>query len=160
MPKIGSTAWRISMTGLAVAIPTFFLSTKLSQHLFSSETYVDDALLAMVVAAITIAFLCQKELRKRAVAEQRLRAFRATMVTVHDILGNFLNCMQLIRLDAEESLPHESIQLFDQVIADVQTHLKALSDLDILEERQMAIGMGIDYRVPSSPTFTVAKVDA
>jgi len=41
------------------------------------------------------------------IQRQRLRVFKATMTTVHDIVNNFLNSLQLIRLEAEGRLPAE-----------------------------------------------------
>jgi PAS domain S-box-containing protein len=97
--------------------------------------------------------------RKRAEAEmrrlndeierQRLRVFRATMTTVHDIVNNLLNSLQLIRMEAEGRLPAEMLTQFDRLIAEAVSKLRTLSDLKTVNEKGMEIGFGIDY--PDSP---------
>jgi PAS domain S-box-containing protein len=86
--------------------------------------------------------------RKRADAEiqrQRLRVFRATMTTVHDIVNNLLNSLQFIRLESEGRLPPELLTLFDGMIQDASLKLAALGDLQTVNEKNMVIGVGIDY---------------
>jgi PAS domain S-box-containing protein len=106
-----------------------------------------------VVAASTIARDITE--RKRADGEvlrlndeiqrQRMRIFKATMTTVHDIVNNLLNNLQLIRLEAEDRLPTESLVLFDEMIADAARKLRTLGDLQTVKEKEMDIGLAIDY---------------
>ena len=77
---------------------------------------------------------------------QRLKTFRATMTTVHDIVNNFLANMQLIRLEAEGRLSDETLTLFDRLIQDTATELKVLGDLQTIREKEMVIGRGIEYQ--------------
>ena len=85
------------------------------------------------------------------VEAQRLRVFRATMTTVHDLVNNFLASMQLIRLEAEEVLPQETLELFDRLIDDTATELRLLGDLQVVREKEMAVGLGIAYREDDTP---------
>ena len=77
---------------------------------------------------------------------ERLRTLRATMRTVQDIVGNALNGLQLFRFDAEEHVPPQSLETFDQIIAQTAADLKALSDLDHVVETDMVMGTGIEYQ--------------
>jgi PAS domain S-box-containing protein len=93
--------------------------------------------------------------RKRAEAEltrlndeiqlQRLRVFKATMRTVHDIVNNLLNGFQLVRFEGESQLPAEMVTLIDQMIEEASGKLKALGDLETVNEKEMAVGLGIEY---------------
>jgi PAS domain S-box-containing protein len=93
--------------------------------------------------------------RKRAEAElkhlndeiqlQRLRVFKATMRTVQDIVNNLLNGLQLVHLYDEGRQPAEMEALVDQTIQEAAVKLKALGDLETVKEREMSIGLGIDY---------------
>ena len=76
---------------------------------------------------------------------QRLRVFRATIRTVQDIVNNLLNSFQLIRVEAEAQLPPEMLTLVDQMIQEAAVKLKALGDLETVNEKEMAVGLGIDY---------------
>jgi len=84
------------------------------------------------------------------VEAQRLRVFRATMTTVHDLVNNFLASMQLIRLEAEDRLPPETLELFDRLIDDNAAELKLLGELEVVREKEMAVGTGIDYRADAT----------
>jgi hypothetical protein len=76
---------------------------------------------------------------------ERMRVFRATMRTVHDIFNNGLNRLQLVRYEAEGRIPHESIEAFDRTVREMTTNLKALEALEVVVETQMALGAGVKY---------------
>ena len=105
--------------------------------------------------------------RKRAEAEftrlndeiqlQRLRVFKATMRTVQDIVNNLLNGLQLVRLEAGSQLPAEMLTLIDQMIQEASVKLRALGDLETVKEREMAVGLGIDYPGSSLRSKTVKE---
>ncbi len=97
------------------------------------------------------------------VQEERLKVLRATMRTVQDIVGNFLNSLQLFQLEAEEknSLQPESLELMDSIIHDTSTRLKKLGDLETIHEKQMAGGsVGIDYEQSTNDRNTHRDRDA
>jgi len=48
-------------------------------------------------------------------------------------------------------LPKESLELFDELTSEVQARLHALGGLEILTEKKMAIGVGIQYSLPQVP---------
>jgi PAS domain S-box-containing protein len=80
------------------------------------------------------------------VQQQRLRVFRATMTTVHDIVNNFMNSLQLVREEAaDDRLSQEMLSTFDEIVNEAAEKLKRLSEQRQVREREMAIGFGIDY---------------
>ncbi len=79
------------------------------------------------------------------VEAHRLRVFRATMTTVHDLVNNFLANMQFIRMEAEGRLPQETLDLFDRLIDDNAVELQLLGGLEVVREKKMAVGTGIEY---------------
>jgi PAS domain S-box-containing protein len=76
---------------------------------------------------------------------QRLRVFKATMRTVQDIVNNLLNGLQLVHLEAEGHVPAELLELVARTIQEAAVKLKALGDLETVTEKEMDIGLGIDY---------------
>jgi PAS domain S-box-containing protein len=76
---------------------------------------------------------------------QRMRVFKATIRTVQDIVNNLLNGFQLVRLEGEGHLPAELLTLVDRMVAEAGVKLKTLGDLETVNEKEMVIGMGIDY---------------
>jgi PAS domain S-box-containing protein len=87
----------------------------------------------------------QRRRHQDEIESQRLRVFRATMTTVHDIFNNFLMNMQLIRMEAEGHLPEETLLLFERLIQENAAELRVLSDLQTVREKEMAVGTGIEY---------------
>ncbi len=67
------------------------------------------------------------------------------MRTVQDIVNNLLNGLQLVHIEAEGQLPADMQALIDNVIQEAAVKLKSLGDLETVEEKEMAIGQGIDY---------------
>ena len=76
---------------------------------------------------------------------QRLRVFKATMRTVHDIVNNFLDSLQLVHIEAEGQLPAEMLSLVERIVQETAAKLKALGDLETVKEKEMSIGQGIEY---------------
>ena len=72
----------------------------------------------------------------------KLSTLKATMSTVHDIVNNFLNNLQLFRMEAEESgaISTESLELFDSIIDEAASRLKELGDLEEIAERDLGDG--------------------
>lgn len=85
--------------------------------------------------------------KKIEVNEERLKVMHATMRTVHHIVNNFLNSLQLFCNEAENSnaLEPESLEMLHDMIHDTASKLRAISDLDSTPEKEMASGIGIDY---------------
>jgi len=79
-------------------------------------------------------------------AAERLRVVQVTMRTVHDIVNNCLNQLQLLRLDAENKVPLESLKFFDQTIQETSAKLNAMGNLQEYAEMQTAIGTGLDTK--------------
>ena len=84
------------------------------------------------------------------IQHQRLRVFKATMRTVQDIVNNLLNGLQLIHLEGEDQSAAEIQTLIDQVIQEAAAKLRMLGDLETVREKEMAVGLGIDYPGASS----------
>jgi len=76
---------------------------------------------------------------------QRMRVFKATIRTVQDIVNTLLNGFQLVRVEGEDHLPAELLTLVDQMVQEAGVKLKTLGDLETVNEKEMVIGMGIDY---------------
>jgi len=76
---------------------------------------------------------------------QRLRVFKATMRTVQEIVNNLLNGLQLVHLEAEGHVPAEMLEVVDRTIQEAAVKLKALGELETVTEKEMSLGLGIDY---------------
>jgi len=137
----GTIGEEAEVTVLKAGAHDFLLKDRLSRLIPSIDRVIADA------AARRERTRAEAEVRqlKDEIQRQRLRVFKATMTTVHDIVNNLFNGLQLIRLEAEDRLPAELVTQLDQMIADAAGKLRTLGDLDTVNEREMAIGTGIEY---------------
>jgi hypothetical protein len=79
------------------------------------------------------------------IRRQRLRVFKATVRTVQDIVNNLLNSFQLVRFEGEAYLPAEVLTLVDGMIEEASIKLRTLGDVETVTEKEMEIGVGIEY---------------
>jgi hypothetical protein len=82
--------------------------------------------------------------REELLQAERLRAVHVTMRTVQDIMNNCLNQLQVLRIEAEGHVPEESLAAFDEAIQSASAKLRALGNLEVFAEKEMAIGTGLD----------------
>ena len=140
-----------------VAVPVFLgvffttfdiFDTGLKDLVRVENSEVDELVTAFV---IVIFGLVVDQLRSRSrvkrrseIDEQRLRVLKATMTTVQDLVNNFLNNMQLFRMEWEDgALTPESLKVLDSLIFETAAKLKALGDSEVVSEVQMGNGIGI-----------------
>ena len=69
------------------------------------------------------------------------RFLRQSRVCVNDLL----NSLQLAHHEAEGQLPDEMLALVDQMVQQAAARLKSLGDLETVREKEMVIGLGIEY---------------
>ena len=94
------------------------------------------------------------------IQQEKLRVLKATMRTVQDITGNFLNSMHFFKLEIEKNktLTPESVAQLDVLISDTSQRLSKLGDLDEIREKKMAGNtVGIDYEHSAVNDDTMCK---
>ncbi|MEK6735681.1 MAG: hypothetical protein AABY47_03860 [Pseudomonadota bacterium] len=90
--------------------------------------------------------------REIEIEKEKLKTLKATMRTVQDITGNFLNSMQLIQLeiDRNKTLSPETVNKLDELIQDTAVRINKLGNLEEIREKRMAGDLtGIDYEQPA-----------
>jgi hypothetical protein len=67
---------------------------------------------------------------------------------VQDIVNNLLNSLQLVHHEVEGQLPGEMLTVVDGMIQEAAAKLKSLGELETVKEKEMVIGLGIEYPNP------------
>jgi hypothetical protein len=112
------------------------------------ENEIDEIIVALLLIALAVGadrVRARRRAEKEAIVKlsaERLRVVHITMRTVQDIVNNFLNQLQLLRLDADPNQQVES-DTFDQALRETAAQLKALGDLEMYSEKQMAMGTAL-----------------
>lgn len=130
------------------------------------QVYTNRALSILAIWVTTILAMIQREknnllhkerlrimesMREIEMQQEKLKVLRATMHTVQDITGNFLNNLQFFTFEIErgKTLSSESVQKLDALIHDTSQKIQALGNVDQVREKKMAGNViGIDFDNP------------
>lgn len=92
-----------------------------------------------------------ESMKETEIQKEKLKILKATMRTVQDITGNFLNNLQYFTFTIEKNktLSPDSIKKLDELIHDTAQRINKLGNLEEVREKKMASDMiGIDYEYP------------
>ncbi len=81
------------------------------------------------------------DIREGAQARAQFRAMQATMQSVNDIVRNFLNQMQLLRLTLETSGQTEELADYDRIVCATLNRLQVLCAVPEYREREIVPGL-------------------
>ncbi len=101
-----------------------------------------------------------QSIKEAEIREEKLKVLKATMRTVQDITGNFLNNLHCFKFEIEtnKTLSPESVKKLDALIQDTSLRIDKLGNLDEIREKRMAGDMiGIDYEHPGKDEDTISK---
>jgi len=131
------------------------------------KTYINRFLSVLAIWVTTILTLLQRDsinqlhqerlknlqsIRETEIQQEKLKVLRATMRTVQDITGNFLNNLHFFKLeiDRNNSLSPESMKGLDQMTQETTMRLNKLANLNEIREKKLAGDLvGIDYEQPA-----------
>jgi hypothetical protein len=112
--------------------------------------HLDELVIAdlIIAAGVTIDVLRARQRRRREfeIQAQRLMVFKATMRSIHELVNDALNQMQLFRMEGEGLMPEESLVSLDNLIKRTAAELTALGDLESTPERDTSLGRSIDHK--------------
>ena len=94
------------------------------------------------------------------IREEKLKVLKATMRTVQDITGNFLNNLHCFKFEIEtnKTLSPESVKKLDALIQDTSLRIDKLGNMDEVREKRMAGDMmGIDYEHSGKDADTISR---
>jgi hypothetical protein len=143
------------LLAIVLLVITYTFQPDAYEHLASRIHELEDFEADEVVLAIAIVivgmFIDTLRMRRRKHIEidrERMQVFRATMSTVHDLVNNALNSMQLLRFEADESktLSPESLALFDSIVQTTAQQLTLLGSVEEIVLHKRAGGLdAIEY---------------
>lgn len=144
-PEAGEDAYH-SFLGVPMIDRGLLLGVLVVQTMESRLFDTDEVRLMRMAAAQLAPIVSDARIEREAQLQaERLRVVRMTMRSVHDIMNNCLNQLQLLRFEAEGHVPQESLVHFDEAILAAVAELKSLADAEGFTEKQMQIGVGLDW---------------
>ncbi len=147
------TFWA-AVVGLLLWFISFFTHTDLFDVLIhvldKFEQYeIDEILIALflITIGLTVDLLAIRRQREKEIEifKHRIEVLRVTVRTVQDLIGNFLNQLQLFRLNASEcaNFSEETLEELDNLISNTAHKLKALGELEDIPERELSHGVTV-----------------
>ena len=102
------------------------------------QSHIITIIFTSLVATIVALFMMnltervEKEKRELQLRESKIRTLKITMFTVHHIVNNFLNRLQLIRLEAEDegTISQKTLEKLEDDITEVSKKLVELSEIE------------------------------
>lgn len=164
------TTYVTALIGILIWLVTYFFNVEVFEHLVAllnklEQHEADEIALSAFLISIGLVidlFILKKNREKHiTVQKHRLRVLKSTMTTVQEIVNNFLDNIQLFRMEAEEkaALDPESVQLIDFAIFEIADKLRRIGDLESVPERrgpggiyQIDIGVGQPNSTDSQPS--------
>lgn len=142
----GGILWQV-LTNRLLAIFAVWVTALLAVKQLDKERLLNDETLKAIQVQQSINL-----------QEEKIRILKVTMRTVLDIVGNFLNNLQIIRYQIEKNktLTESEITQLDDQIHQTAVKLKQIADIEIIQEKEMAGGMpGLDYEQQGYRTVEV-----
>lgn len=139
---------RYKIVGILIACMFWLVDSSIHKFLYGEETFewlpssgnelwmrVAIFVLVILLGGYTdyhTAMLLKKE-------DEKYKVYASTITVSHHILHNFLNKMQLFRLEAERSSDFDKsrLALYDQVIAETSEHIERLEAVSELSEESI-----------------------
>lgn len=147
------------LCGLIIYALTTVGNVQLFEYIAASfkslEKYQADEIIVIVVCIgvgllIDLTELKRKKDRRIEIQKHKLNVLKATMRTVHDIVNNSLNAVQLICVELEDNdmVNQESLKNLEKIILDTSKKIKTLGDLEEIKEIPIAGGLtGLEYEI-------------
>lgn len=101
-----------------------------------------------------------QSLKELELQQEKLKILKATMRTVQDVIGNFLNNLQYFkaRINKNKTLSPEEINQLNVLIHDASLWLNKMGNMDEVREKRMAGDMiGIEYEQARTNDDTIVK---
>jgi len=143
-----------ALAGLFIWIVAFFTQTDLFDVLIHildkfEEYEIDEILIALflITIGLTVDLISIRRRREKEIEifKHRIQVLRVTVRTVQDLIGNFLNQLQLFRLTASgcSNFSEESLRELDELISNTANRLKVLGELEEIPEKELSHGVTI-----------------
>ncbi|MBU2511561.1 hypothetical protein KJ966_09480 [bacterium] len=157
--KASLMAVLVSMVIISLAL---FGQIEIFEHLifvleYCEKAELDELLLCAILILIGSVFDARRLIKDKKhqlyVEEQRLVVLQATMMTVQDIVNNFLNNLYIFKKEAENTsaLSPVSIERLNSMIFETSRKLKLIGDLKSTPEKHSPSGlMGLDIDLIST----------
>jgi hypothetical protein len=137
------TALALSLAGFVTAAMLVFRVNLVDLDLKFIDSSVEEIAAVWLIAGAA-ALVDRRWRRLIRLQEERARVVRMTMRAVYELVGNSLNDLQLLRLEAEGLVASETIAIFDASIHNTMMRLEALCDTPVIVAKDTAFGPGLD----------------
>ena len=131
-----------TITNYSYHIDLFRLAiTYLNQKQFFHTEEIAFSVVLLIVTLLIDQFRnMRKTRRKRLLEQERLNNVRTTMLTMNDLVNNFLNNLLLVKIELEKKVPisDETIKMLNDMTSKLTADMKRINDIDVVAERNLS----------------------
>lgn len=143
------------LAGVAVSAAMWLIESLLHYALFdrgdafefipsdANEFWMRSSICILVILA---GFFAQRHVNDLlAIEEEKLTTMKATMRTVQDIVGNAMNHLELVRIEAEEAgtLNQQSLDEIGEIISNTSEKLGKLTMIERVQMKELSSGVKV-----------------
>lgn len=124
----------IFISSIAFDIEFFEIFISQLQHL--EEYELDEFIIPFFIIIIFVTIDLFQRVKKQHIEHEKVKIYTAMLSSTHHILNNFLNHMQLFKVEAEDTPTFDSeiLSMYDETIKDVSSQIEALSSITEINE--------------------------
>ena len=106
-------------------------------HIHKLEAYeLDEFIIPFFIFIIFVIFDMIQIQRSRHIEQEKIKIYKAMLNSAHHVLNNFLNQMQIFKMEAENTpdFNPDILKLYDKIMKGASIQIEALSSVDAINE--------------------------
>lgn len=137
--------YTISILGIVIALTFYLLTITFDLEAFENfieimkgfeDIELDEIIIPIIILFVFIFINVSASNKNKKIEIEKIKIYKAMMSSTHHIMNNFLNQIQLIKMEAE-STPHfdkEILELYNKTVSEATTQINSLSSITNIDE--------------------------
>ncbi len=132
--------YKLSITGLLVSVIVYLVTRFTKYDLFENfikalqnfeRHEIDEFIIPVVIFMIFLLIELFRKNQHLSVENEKIKIYKAMLRSIHYILNNFLNQMELFLITAQdiEEFPDDILALYEDISKDANAQIEALSNI-------------------------------
>jgi hypothetical protein len=140
--------YKLTLIGLVLSSIVFIITYSLNLDLFEimieklkalEKFEIDEIIIPIFIFSIFAFFDQTRRQKSQEVEYEKIKIYKAMLLSTHHILNNFLNQVQLFKMTAERTpgFDPEVLSLYNTVIENASTQIEALGNITNIDEKSI-----------------------
>ncbi len=137
--------YTLSIIGFVISIIFYLLTIIFELEAFENfvslmekfeDIELDEIMIPILIMFIFAFFNVSTSNKNKRIEMEKVKIYKAMMSSTHHIMNNFLNQIQLLRMEAENTpgFDGEILELYNKTVYEATTQIKSLSSITSIDE--------------------------